>query len=184
MNKLKKSILAFTLVFFTACGSENTINTNLGFDMWEYMTSTRNYEVEYDIYENGRKTDFYVETHRQFGNQYERESNTGVTTLTLNSNRILMNEPNSSTSIIRFLHLGDSGVFYSQNIQLCRLVNFYDTYRNKSSIFHNVLQVNCTYRSGIYQELYYSYNEGIVSIYDENNGFITEYVKISERAIF
>jgi carboxylesterase type B len=184
MNKLRKIALTLFLIFFSACGSESDINPSLGFDMWDYMTSARNYEVEYDVYENNLKTDFYVETHRQFGTQYERQSSNGLTTLFLSSNTILMREPSRSTNIIRFLHLGDTGVFQSPTIQLCSLNRFYDTYQNKGSIFNNVLQVACTSTSGVYQEFYYGYNEGIVAIYQENSGFITEYVKVSERAIF
>ncbi|CAA6813861.1 MAG: Unknown protein, partial [uncultured Sulfurovum sp.] len=175
MNKLKKITLTFSLLFFTACGSENNINPDLGFDMWEYMTSARNYEVEYDVYENGSKTDFYLETHRQFGSEYERESSNGVTTLLLSTNNILMKESSNNTNIIRYLHLGDKGIFQSPNIQLCTLERFYDTYQNKNSIFNNVLQISCTLKSGSYQELYYGYNEGIVAIYEENAGLKTEY---------
>ncbi|CAA6798622.1 MAG: Unknown protein [uncultured Sulfurovum sp.] len=184
MSKLKKVILTFSLLFFTACGTETAIDPNRGFDMWDYMTSASNYEVEYDIYEDGLKTDFYTETHRQLGSQYERESANGLTTLLLSSNQILMNEPSGSTEIIRFLQLGDSGIFHSSTIQLCSLKRFYDTYKNKSSTFYNVLQVSCTLDNNVYQELYYAYNEGIVSMYEESNGLSTEYVKISERAIF
>jgi hypothetical protein len=183
MNKLKKIILAFSLVFFTACGTETEINPNLGIDMWEYMTSVQSYEVEYDVYENNLKTDFYIETHRQFGTEYERESASGLTKLLLGANTILKLEPNKSTTIIRFLYLGDSGIFQSENIQLCSLERFYDTYQNKGSVFHNVIQVTCTLKSGRYQEFYYAYNEGIVALYEENSEFTIEYVKIAERAI-
>lgn len=184
MRKVHKTILSFSLLLFTACGTETTLDPNRGFDMWDYMTSARNYEVEYDVYENNLKTDFYVETHRQFGTQYERESSAGTTTLLLSSNQILMNEPNGSTNIIRFLHLGDSGIFQSPNIQLCSLERFYETYQNKNSVFYNVIQVACTLKSGTYQEFYYGYNEGIVATYTRTNTTETEYVKVSERAIF
>ena len=184
MNKLKKISLSLSLMFFTACGTETSINPSLGFDMWDYMTSARNYEVGYDIYENGLKTDYYDEIHRQLGEEYRRESAGGLTQILLGANTLLMNEPNSSTTIIRFLHLGDSGVFQSNNIQNCVLDKFYDTYQNKGLLHYNVIQVNCNFRSGVYQEFYYGYNEGIVNIYEDNNGFITEYVKVSEREIF
>lgn len=183
MSKLKKIILSLVLLFFTACGTETNINPSLGFDMWDYMTSTRNYEVEYDFYENGLKTDFYVETHRQFGTQYERESLNGLTTLLLGSSTLLMQEENNSTTVIRFLGLGDSGIFQSSSIQLCKLNRFYETYQNKGLRSYNVVQVNCTYINGVYQEFYYGYNEGIVHIYEDNNGYITEYSKVAERQI-
>jgi hypothetical protein len=57
MNKLKKIILSITLVFFTTCGTENNINPDFRFDMWDYMTSAKNYEVEYDVYKNALKTE-------------------------------------------------------------------------------------------------------------------------------
>lgn len=184
MNKLQKTLILFSLIFFTACGSETNIDTSRGFDMWDYMTSTSNYEVEYDIYENGQKTDYYTEIHRQLGSQYERESSSGITSLFLNSGSIFMKEPNNSINIVRFLHLGDLNIFQSPTIKQCDLERFYETYRNKESTFYNVLQVTCTSVSGVYQEFYYGYNEGIVSIYEENNGLTTEYVKRFEREIF
>jgi len=186
MNKFKKTTLTLFLLFFTACGTENYINPDVGFDMWDYMTSARNYEVEYDVYENGQRTDFYVETHRQHnGVEYQRESSAGITTLFLNSNTISMNEPTSSTNIIRFLHIGDTGVFQAPHIQLCSFERFYDSYQNKTSIiFDNVIQISCTLKSGVYQEFYYGYNEGIIVMYQEINGVTTEYIKVDEKAIF
>ncbi len=184
MNRLKKIVLMVLLLFFTSCGNESQINPNLGFDMWDYMTSARSYEVEYVVYENGLQTDYYKETHKQFGTEYQRESSSGLTTLFLNSNTILMREPNNSINIIRFLHLGDTGVFQSPTIQLCGLERFYQTYQNRGYTFYNVLQVTCTSTSGAYQEFYYGYNEGIVATYEKNADFITEYIKVSERAIF
>jgi hypothetical protein len=187
MNKLKKAILSLSIIFFTACGSETQINPSLGFDMWDYMTSARNYEVEYDVYENGLKTDYYAETNRQYGSEYERVSSTGVTKLlqgNYNSQTLLQLEPdNTSITIYRYLYLGDSGIFQSPDIQLCSLERFYDSYQNKGLPFYNVIQVNCTYRSGFYQEFYYGYNEGIVHIYQNDNGHITEFAKVGEREI-
>jgi hypothetical protein len=184
MNTLKKTSLLFSLIFFTACGTETNIDTNKPFDMWDYMTSAANYEVEYDVYENNQKVDYYTETHRQFGNQYERESNSGLTSLFLSAGSILMKEPDKSTEIIRYLYLGDKNIFQSPTIEQCNLERFYDNYQNKGAIFHNVLQVTCRSISGIYQEFYYGYNEGIVTIYEENNGLKTEYIKRYEKAIF
>lgn len=187
MNYLHKTILTLSLILFTACGtdeSQERINPELGFDMWDYMTSTRSYEVEYDVYENGVKTDFYVETHKQFGEKYERESEGGLTTLRLRSNTILMDELNSSTTIRRFVHLEDDDVFQSNAIKDCVLDRFYETYKNQNSIFHNVLQITCDFRSGIYQEIYYGYNEGIVAIYEKEATLRTEYVKVGEKEIY
>lgn len=184
MHRLHKVILSFLLLLLTSCGTESSINPNHGFDMWDYMTSARNYEVEYDVYENNLKTDFYVETHQQLGTEYQRKSANGLTTLFLNSNQILMNEPEGNTNIIRFLHLGDTGVFQAPNIQLCSLEKFYETYQNKNSTFYNTIQIVCHLNNGSYQEFYYGYNEGIVSMYNKSNGVETEYVKVSEKVIF
>jgi hypothetical protein len=185
MSRFKKIILSLSILFFVACGTENdTINPDLGFDMWDYMTSSRNYEVEYDVYENGLRTDYYVETHRILGDIYERESNTGVTRITRSSNRLIMHDPQETTIINQFTHVGDKGVFQSPSIHLCTLENFYPSYHTRGSQFYNVIQVNCQYKSGFYQEFYYGYNEGIVHIYSEDHGNITEYVKVSEKEIF
>jgi len=187
MHYFKKIIVTIFLLLFTACGTGETqerINTDLGFDMWDYMTSARSYEVEYDVYENGVKTDFYVETHQQFGEKYERESEGGLTTLRLRSNTILMDEPNMSTTIRRFLHLGEQDVFQSNAIEDCILDRFHETYENQDSIFHNVLQVTCNSRSGVYQEFYYGYNEGIVAIYEKEGALRTEYIKVGEKEIY
>ncbi len=185
MIGFKKKLLFIFIFLFTACGGqENRIDSSRGFDMWEYMTSASSYDVEYDIYENGLKVDYYRETHKQYGSEYERISNGGTTTLFLNADRILMDDPNGRTSIIRFLHLGDSGIFQSSSIELCSLERFYENYHNKGHDFYNVLQVVCTSKNGIYQEFYYAYNEGIVRIYEEDHGNTTEYAKISEREIF
>jgi len=185
MNKLKKITLTLTILFFTACGTEtDNINPDLGFDMWDYMTTTRNYEVEYDVYENGQKTDYYVETHRQFGETYERESENGLTRIILNSNKLLKSDPNGeNTSITRFTHLKDDDIFQSPKIQHCSLEKFYDNYQSRGTQFYNIIQVNCRYKSGFYQEFYYGYNEGIVHIYENDNGTITEYLKVKEKEI-
>ena len=183
MNKLKKITLIISLIFFTACGTEEHVNPDVGFDMWDYMTSDRNYEVEYDIYENNQKTDFFVETHRQFGSKYQRENKNGLTTILLQANQMIMNEPNDSINITRYLHVGDKKIFLSSKITECHLEKFHDSYKSRDSKFYNVLQINCNYKSGVNQKLYYGYNEGVIHIYENNNGKITEYTKVSEKEI-
>jgi len=186
MNKLKKITLGLSILFFTACGTEtDTINPDLGFDMWDYMTTTRNYKVEYDVYENGHKTDYYVEEHRQFGETYERKSSSGLTRIIISSNnKLLKSDPQGiNTTITRYTHVGDENVFQSPDIKQCKLEKFYSTYTNRSFKFYNVIQVNCHYKSGFYQEFYYGYNEGIVHIYEEDHGEVTEYLKVDEREI-
>lgn len=186
MNRLKKITLTLSILFFTACGTEaDNINPELGFDMWDYMTSSRNYEVKYDIYEDNEKADFYIETHQMLGETYERKSDNGLTRIILSSNKLLKSDPNGeNTTITRFTHLGDENIFQSAKIQHCTLERFYNEYQNRGIQFYNVVQVNCRYKSGFYQEFYYGYNEGIVHIYEDDNGAITEYLKVEEQEIF
>ena len=183
MKNFKQLTLTLTLVFFTACGTDTQVNTARPFDLWNYMTSASNYEVEYAVYENNQVLDYYVEKHFQYGDEYVRDSVNGETKILLNSNRMLMVEPNNQVNIIRYVNIGDSGIFQAPNIHLCNFERFYEIYRTKGETFDNVIQVICTYHNGIYQELNYGFNEGIVSIYEEDNGLITEYVKVSERRI-
>lgn len=190
MNKLKVLLLSIWLLFFSACGTGTTsdVDPDRGFDMWEYMTSTLNFEVEYAVYENGVETDYYVEENRMYTNEYERESSSGITTLYLDGNTISMEESsngvNNNITIERYIYLGDSGVFQSSSIQLCSVDHFYETYQREGKIFNNVLMIGCISKSGVKQEFYYGYNEGIVAIY-ENDGFNErEWIKVGENPIF
>ena len=193
MRQLKLWLGILLLVFFSACGDTlYQVDPNRGFDLWEYMTSVRNYSVEYAIYENGNPTASYSETHRIFGRTYERESAGGKTTLFLSSNSIFMKEEiieNGTTTIqgtdiSRYVGLGDINVFRSQNLGVCTVERFYSTFSNKGRTFVNVLMIACTTRSGIQQEFYYGFNEGIVTLYQNNGGFVKEFVKVREEAIF
>ena len=189
MKKIKLLLISTVLVFVTGCGvteTTNDIDPDRGFDMWEYMTSPLDYEVEYAVYENGLETDYYVETNRVFDNRdtYERRSDTGRTTLFLNNSYILMKEPTRDVEISRFIHLGDSHVFRSSDISNCSIERFYPTYKVYDSIFDNVLMIDCLSKSGVKQEFYYGYSEGIVAIYQNNSTSTTEYIKVQEKRIF
>jgi len=187
MKKLKLLFLLLPLVLFSACGTETSslIDPNRGFDMWEYMTSTLNYKVEYDIYVNDTKRDYYSETHKVETNKYVRESSNGVTTLLLNGNKILMQEPlEDDVTIARYVSLGDKGVFESSSINLCTVERFYNTYTNKEQTFHNVLMIGCTTKSGSNQEFYYGYNEGIVSVSEDDGTDKTVKIKVKEESLF
>ena len=189
MKKLKLLLTSTILLFVAGCGTtepSNEIDADRGFDMWEYMTSPLNYEVEYAVYENGAETDYYTETNQVFdnGNTYERRSDTGRTPLYLNSNYILMKEPTIDVEISRYVHLGDSHVFRSSDVNNCTIKRFYPTYTVHGSNFNNVLMVDCLSKKGVKQELYYGYSEGIVAIYQDNDSVITEYIKVSEKRIF
>jgi len=186
---MKLLFITTILLLLIGCGTTDTsneIDSDRGFDMWEYMTSPLDYEVEYAIYENGAKTDYYIETNRIFdsGKTYERRSSSDRTTLYLNSSYILMKEPTQDVEISRYVHLGDTHVFRASDIDNCIAERFYDKYTVHGSTFNNVLMVNCLSKGGVKQELYYGYSEGIVTLYQEDSGTIKEFLKVGEKRIF
>ncbi len=187
MKKLKLLFLSFIMLFFTSCGTttedSRRIDPNRGFDMWEYMTAVIDVEAKYDIYENGVRVDYYSETHRLFNNKYERQSSSGLTTLFANSSNILMKEPEQDITIERYLHLGDKGVFHAPSIDLCSLEQFYYNYERRGIVFHNVLKVNCTSKSGVNQQYFYGYNEGIVVISEHDGVNEKEWIKVDESRL-
>ena len=189
MKKYKLLFISTLLLSVMGCGTTDTsskIDPKRGFNMWEYMTSPLNYEVEYTVYENRLETDYYIEINRVFdnGDTYERKSNTDRTTLYLNNSYILMKEPTRDVEVSRFVHLGDRHVFRSSDITNCTVKQFYPTYKVYNSVFDNVLMIDCLSKRGIKQEFYYGYSEGIVAIYQDNNSVITEYIKVKEKRIF
>jgi len=184
MKIFKHLILTSALFIFSACGTETQVDQDKVFDLWEYMTSSSNYEVKYAVYENNIKVDTYIETHRQFGDEYERESDSGKTTLYLSPQNILMNEPTGNVDILRYVNLGDRNIFQSSLIQECSFEKFYDNYHVQDLVYYNVVQIVCRTNSGLYQEFYYGYNEGIVSFYEKNQNYEKEYFKVSEREIY
>ena len=184
MKYLNKVFLFLVVIIFSACGIDTTEEVSDDrFDMWEYMTATVNYEVEYAVYENGERTDYYYETHKMFKDFYERKSSTGRTILYLNKRDILMKEPSRDVTIDRYVQIGDNNIFRSNSIQNCKLKYFYKEFENKGNRYNNVLMVLCISKSGVEQELYYGYNEGIVTIYEDDHGSKKEWVKISEKSI-
>ena len=186
MKKIKLLFLTSLIALFTACGptTERRIDTTRGFDMWDYMTASVDVEAEYDVYENGRIEEYrYIETHRLFNDRYERESSSGLTTLFANSSNILMREPDQDVTIERYLYLGDRGIFHAPSIDLCTLEKFYYEYRQRGQIFNNVIMVDCISKSGVNQQYYYGYNEGLVAIYENDRGYEKEWIKIRERRI-
>lgn len=184
IKKMKLLLLSVVIFVFSSCGTtERSIEPSRGFDMWEYMSSTIDYKVEYDVYENGSRVDYYTETHKFFNDRYERESSGGLTTLYLNSSNILMREPLQDVTVERYIYLGDRGIFRAPSIDLCTLENFYYEYKQRGEIFNNVLMVDCTTNSGVKQEYYYGYNEGLVAIYENDGVNEKEWVKRSEERI-
>lgn len=188
MKKLFRFFTLTIILFITSCGTTDeeveSINPNRGFDMWDYMTSSLNYRVEYDIYENGDKVDYYIEENRVFddGKTYERRSSENRTTLYKNSNFIIMKEPSKDVEITRYVKLGDTNIFNS-SINSCKIDKFYPQYKVYSSTFNNIIRVDCVNSIGIEESIYYGYNEGIVAIYQENGSNIKEYIKVNEKNI-
>jgi len=181
---LNKIFLFLVVIIFSACGTGTTEEiSDDRFDMWEYMTATVNYEVEYAVYENGERTDYYSETHKMFKDVYKRESSSGLTTLSLHKRDILMKEPSRDVTVERYVQIGDNNVFRSESTKNCKLEHFYKDFENKGKHYNNVLMVSCLSKSGVEQEFYYGYNEGIVSIYENDHGSKKEWVKVSERSI-
>ena len=185
MRKFKLLFLSSLLLFFSACGTttERRIDPSRGFDMWDYMSATFDYRVEYDIYENGVNVNTYVENHRMHNDSYERESSDGVTTLYPSRNTILMEEPLQDVTIQRFTSLGERGVFHAPSIQMCSLTRFYDRYKRKGMVFYNVIMVSCMMKNGDNQEYYYGLDEGLVVIYKDDSFNKKEWIKVNETRI-
>lgn len=185
MKKLKLFYSSVLVVLFTACGTETSHNDNTPtrFDMWEYMTSSTDYKVEYRIYENNSTVDYEIENHRMYDEKYERDGKDGIITLTENSGTLLMVEPLQHVTIDRYLHIGDNNVFRGELIKSCSLKQYYRNYETRDMIFHNVLQVNCESKTGVKQEFYYGYNEGVVAIHKDNGVNKIELVKVNETRL-
>ena len=185
MKQLKYFLLTLLLFLFSACGSTPSIDPRAEFDLWNYMTSGLNFEVQYQSYVNNTPNGIITETHIANGNQYLRNHSDGGTTQVLtNGNNMVMIDPDGvETNIIQYVYLGDRGVFQSPFIQLCSFERFYDSYQTHGSEFYNVVQISCTSNSGVYQEFYYGYDEGLVAFYQEDGSLINESIKIADRRI-
>jgi len=182
MKKLKLLFLSSLVFLLTACGTDTSLNNPTRFDMWEYMKTPINYRVTYDIYENGQKIKFYEEDHRLLDyDTYERVSSDGVTTLSLNGSEIIMEEPSHIVKINRYVYLGDRNIFRGEFINSCTFEEYYRNYEVKGEIFHGVVMVSCISVSGVKEEYYYGYNEGLVYKYIDDGVEIIERVKVHEN---
>ena len=182
MKNFKPLLLSSLVLLFTACGTETIEETPNRFDMWNYMTAAVDQNVEYEVYENDRKVDYYEEEHRMVNdNTYTRESSNGLTTLYLNGRDIEMKDPSQTIIVERYVYLGDNGIFRAPTLKECRAERFYNTYERKGEIFHRVLLVECESQSGVIQQFYYGYNEGLVVTYTNNGTVKEERIKVRER---
>ena len=185
MKLLRLITLLFISIIILACGTTPVIDPAREFNLWNYMTSSLSFEVEYRAYSNNTPNGIIREEHIANGNQYLRNHSDGTTTqLITNGRSMLMIDPSDvQTNIIQYVYLGDKGIFQSPFIQLCSFSKFYDRYQTHGSQFYNVIQISCTSNSGVYQEFYYGYDEGLVAFYQDNRGNIDEFIKIAERPI-
>lgn len=188
MKKIQLLILILISTLFLACGTtEESIDIDDDggtiYDMWDYMTPESSFQVEYDIYVNGRKDDYIIETVRVFDdNHVERESSDGISSLRLRRDAIEVKEPNGTIiQVQRFVKLGDRDIFQSSSNR-CTLDDFYRGVTIKGIEFYRVLKVICTKR-GQTNEFFYGFNEGIVATYSSNNQDTIELVKIDERGL-
>jgi hypothetical protein len=185
----RKLLILSIILFIIGCGtSEKTeeIDKTRVFDMWRYMTSPLDYKVEYDIYQDGIKVDYYSETHRLLdrGVTYEKVNQDGTVTLYLKNRYILIKESNKESEVNRYVKIGDSNISFSKDINNCRVENYYSQYTLYHATFKSVLTIECLKKSGIKEKLYYGYSEGIVAIIAEENKHFKEYVKVNEERIF
>ncbi|MCH9739721.1 MAG: hypothetical protein K0U38_02615 [Epsilonproteobacteria bacterium] len=189
MKQLKLIILVALVFFLGGCGT-NTEDTNsvhdssTVYDLWEYMTPSNSYEIEYDIYENGNRVDYFFETSRIIeSGVVERESSGEVTTLVLNENSIKVEESDGEiVQVQRYVKSGDINVFQAPSIQSCSVETFYRTITIQTVEFYNVIQINCQTKSSS-SALYYGYDEGIVSIYRDEGDKKIEIVKVGEQRL-
>ena len=190
MMKIIKYLIFISIgTLFLACGTTEDdiiVNDDGGkiYDMWDYMTPRNSIQIEYDIYRNGRKNDYIIETIRVFDdNRVERESDDGITTLRLRRDGIEVREPNGATiQVQRFVKIGDRNIFQESSIGNCTLDDFHRGITIKGIEFYRVLQVICQKNSHT-NEFYYGFDEGIVATYSNNNRETIELVKIDEREL-
>ena len=187
MKKIQLLLFISISTLFLACGgTEEYIETDderTIYDMWNYMTPPNSFQVEYDIYRNGKKDDYIIETVRVFDdNHIERESSDGITSLRLRREAVEVKEPNGTTiQVQRFVKLGDRDIFKSSS-NYCKVDEFHRGITIKGIEFYRVLKIICKDGSKI-NEFYYGFNEGIVATYSEDTREVIELVKIDERGL-
>jgi hypothetical protein len=184
MNRLALLLLITIGLIFGACGT-NTKEDRYSktYDMWRYMIPPSDTEVEYDIYKNHQKVDYFFEITKILPSKaVERTSGDEFTLLTPYSNQIHIDKRGKSrVEVQRFLKIGDTNIFQSPNLS-CRADDYLYELKIKNSTFYQIIKVICQQKN-IYSEIYYADNEGIVYLYEDNEGYITEKVKIREREL-
>jgi len=186
MKKFKILLFMIIILFIDGCGNSyaNEDVHSKEYDMWEYMTSQYSFDIEYALYENSKRTDYFYETTKVFSpTEVQRQSGDELTTLTRYNDVIRVEQPNSEVvQAQRFVKIGDNNIFQSSTIHSCRADDYFRSIVIKGVEFYRVIKVACQTDSGS-SDIYYGYNEGIVSIYRDENGSISEIVKVNERQL-
>jgi len=186
MKKFKILLFMIIILFIGGCGN-SYVNEDVHskeYDMWEYMTPEYSFDIEYALYENGKRTDYFYETTKVFSSsEVQRQSGDELTTLTRYDDVIRVEQPNGEVvQAQRFIKIGDRNIFQSSTIHSCRADDYFRSIVIKGVEFYRVIKVACQTDSGS-SDIYYGYNEGIVSIYRNENGSISEVVKVDERRL-
>ncbi|NOZ90262.1 MAG: hypothetical protein GXO60_03140 [Epsilonproteobacteria bacterium] len=187
MKKLKILFFVIAFWFIGGCGGDSYVDEttyNQEYDMWEYMTPSSSYDIEYVVYEDGKETDYFYETTKVFSSDLvERVSRDDRTVLKLYEDSIRVEEPNGEVvQVQRYVKIGDDNIFQSSSIRSCKADDYFRSIVIKGVEFYRVIKVSCLTNSGS-SEIYYGYDEGIVSIYRNENGSITEIVKVDEKRL-
>ncbi|SFV51667.1 Alcohol dehydrogenase [hydrothermal vent metagenome] len=182
MKRLQLLLFIIIALIFGACGTNiEDDRYSKTYDMWMYMTPTYTIDVEYDVYKNGQKIDYFIETTKLFpSGVVERVSGEDVTVLTPYDNYIEMDERDGDrVEVQRFVKIGDTNIFQSSSDLLCRIDDYFFEKTIRGSRFQEVIKISCQ-KGAIQSEIYYAYEEGIVSFYENNGRDITETVKVRE----
>ena len=182
MIQLRLILFITIALIFGACGTDVKDNKqDKTYDMWKYMTPPYTVDVEYTTYKIGQPTDSFIESNRVFSSfEVERVSGDDVTLLTRYDNYIEMFEKEGErVEIQRFIKTGDTNIFNSSSNLSCRVDDYFFEIIIKNYKFHEVIKINCQ-KGDTYSEIYYAYEEGIISLYQNRSGDITEIVKRRE----
>ncbi len=185
MKQIKFLLFISIIIFIGGCGDTYIDDIyNKEYDMWEYMTPSSSYDIEYAVYENGIRVDNFYETTKVFASGIvERDSGDERTILTPYQDTIRVEESDGEViQVQRYIRIEDENIFQSPSIRSCRADDYFRSIVIKGVEFFNVIKVACQTDSSN-SDIYYGYNEGIVSIYRSENGLITEIVKIDERRL-
>jgi hypothetical protein len=183
MKKLKILSILAILSLVVGCGeyARNDIYDKT-YDMWNYIVPDKSMDIEYDVYLNGKRTDYFYETNKLFpSGVVERVSGEDRTVLTPHRDEITIKEADGEiVSVQRYIKIKDINIFQSPSIKMCRADDYFISIKIRGREFYEVIKVNCINKSGSNIDIYYGRYEGIVSIYKEKNSTISEIVKVKD----